>query len=347
MVTPSTVRIVGAGLAGVAVADALLSRGVSCLLIDEKGPAAGASGAASGLLHPLPGLRAQMPWRGDQAFELALQSVQRRASRDPGVVVCQGVFRPVTANQRADFERAAREGWAKWCDRGPPTAIPLALAREGLWMEQGCVVDVPRYLAAWIEDLRAQGLQTHWGEAKAWHDNPAQWVTVWCTGHQAIGRLPVACQVVRGQALVIEPPAAYQAHDLQCGVAGRAYLAPFQGKWLIGATFEHGILSQTPDPDTARQALAKRVEEMWPGGGLLDQPIHQIHVGHRCSSPDHFPICGQLDSGDWVLTALGSKGLLYHRLVATALADAMVRNAPDAIPAQISVRRWTSGGAQA
>lgn len=339
---PQFVRIVGAGLAGVALADALMELGVPCQLLDRSGVAAGASGAASGLLHPLPGLRAQPGWRAREAFELALASVQRRALLQPKVIGARGVFRPSSSSQRSDFLRAARDGWAEWCEAGPPVPVPKALAREGLWMAQGLVVDVPLYLKTWVEQLQRRGLDLQLGQElpqtssqDSLSDSSEKVCTVWCTGIDLQRMLPVPCEIVRGQALVITPT----EEPLGCGVAGRAYLAPLAQGWVVGATFEHGTLEKQGDAELARRLLQQRVEELWPGGKLLQQPLLQLHVGHRLSTPDHMPLCGRLPQGDWIIAGLGSKGLLHHVLLARMMAKALVAGRPELLPLEIAWNR--------
>jgi glycine/D-amino acid oxidase-like deaminating enzyme len=336
------VRIVGAGLAGVALADALMELGVRCQLIDQTGIAAGASGAASGLLHPLPGLRAQPGWRAREAFEEAVESVQRRSLLQPQIIGARGVFRPASHSQRKDFLRAAREGWAEWCLAGPPVPVPQVLAREGLWIEQGLVVDVPLYLKTWVEELQQRGLELQVGqkqpapegsESQAKHSGGI--TTVWCTGIDVQRLLHVPCEIVRGQALVVRPT----GEPLTCGIAGRAYVAPMKDHWVVGATFEHGAVDREGDAELARRLLRARVEELWPGGDLLDQPLLHLHVGHRLSTPDHMPLCGTLPNGDWVIAGLGSKGLLHHVLLAREVARALVAGQPDRLPMEIALAR--------
>jgi glycine oxidase len=332
------VRVVGAGLAGIALADALLQRGIPCVLLDRVGIGAGASGAATGLLHPLPGLRAIPGWRAAEAFRMARLSVERRAQRTPQIIAATGVFRPSSSLQREDFLRASREGWGIWCSGGPPCSVPQALAREGLWLAEGCVVNVPLYLQTWVAELVERGLELQFGQPIEEAD-PAQ-TTVWCTGHVLASRLPFACSVVRGQALEIEPLEEQERPTLSCGIAGRAYLAPLGNRWIVGATFEHHAPDSVPDLARARQALSARVEELWPGGRLLDQPVQRIHLGHRLSTPDHYPIAGQLPDQSWVWTGLGSRGLLYHVLGAHELAEALIHQDPSRIPEPLSLQRF-------
>ena len=65
-----TIAIIGAGLAGLAVAYHILNKNQNCTvtLFDQKGIAAGASGIAAGLLHPFVGARSKRNFEADEVI---------------------------------------------------------------------------------------------------------------------------------------------------------------------------------------------------------------------------------------------------------------------------------------
>src|SRR5690606_9126064 len=106
--------VVGAGLAG-ACAALYLSGRERVLVLDAGGPAAGASGAAAGLVNPLAGLRARPVWRMDEALDAFHDALARAGVAD--LFRGPGVLRPAADAAQAGWfrEAAARHpGHARW-----------------------------------------------------------------------------------------------------------------------------------------------------------------------------------------------------------------------------------------
>ena len=333
----SSVTIVGAGLAGLATAEAALQEGLSVTLLEAKKPGAGASGAATGLLHPFPGLRALVPWQGIPAFLSAAEHLERYAQQDPKILFTRGVWRPALPSQEQDYRRAAERAeadgrvLAQWREDGPPATLPQGLVcGAGLWIPQGFVVDVPRYLHFWSEDLRKRGVQF---VQRSWEEGLTPGITILATG-PAIGKR-LGCELVRGQSLCVQPP---PGTTLPCGIAGRAYLAPEAQGWWVGGTFEHGDDREQPEPKEAVRLLLPRVVEMWPGEHHpLTWPILAARAGLRVSAPGHLPVIGHWQGNLWVYTGLGSKGLLYHLWGAKLLMRSIVHGEP--LPVEVGMER--------
>ena len=331
MPAPS-ITVVGAGLAGLAVAEALLQRGAHVTLIEQTGVGAGASGAATGLLHPFPGLRAQMPWEGERAFFAACQQVTICSDIEPDVILARGVWRPCNPSQSDAFRKVATahgtDLQVQWCEAGPPVALPEGIAaQEGLWIPNGLVVHVPLYLATWCQDLVQRGMKC---EQRSWSPSDVTGITVLATGAE-LGR-SLGLELVRGQSLCVQAPSPM---PLSCGVAGRAYIAPGRHGWWVGATFEHGATDLVPSPEAAKELLRPRVSEIWHGPTpLLDQPLLEIRTGFRVSAPSHLPVVGRWHGDVWIYSGLGSKGLLYHMYVGDLLSQAILEGRPLPDPIQ-------------
>src|SRR3990167_8526020 len=92
--------VIGAGFGGLALCWHLLERGISVDLYDQKGVGAGASGVASGLLHPYAGEDLKRSWRADLALQEArdLLAVSQRFSSKQ-VADFSGLIRKTTEEQ--------------------------------------------------------------------------------------------------------------------------------------------------------------------------------------------------------------------------------------------------------
>jgi len=93
-----------------------------------------------------------------------------------------------------------------------------------------------------------------------------------------------------------------------------------EGKTCIaGATFEKHFENGDPDPEVAIKELMPKLAKLYPP--LASAKIIRVKSGIRASTHDHHPLLEKIDDRTWVLTGMGSKGLLYHALFAKRLID--------------------------
>jgi hypothetical protein len=90
--------IAGAGLAG-AFSAFYASRECNVLLLDPGGPAAGASGAAAGLVNPFMGVRARPVWKYGEALAALEEVLSFRITRES--VLADGILRPASSGEQA------------------------------------------------------------------------------------------------------------------------------------------------------------------------------------------------------------------------------------------------------
>ena len=110
---------------------------------------------------------------------------------------------------------------------------------------------------------------------------------------------------VRGQAVAcrLEKP-------LERSEVAKQYTAVTEDPLVchVGATYERGSRSDVPDPEEAVRLLQPSL------------PVLSVRAGVRVTNPAHyFPILEKINPKTWVLTALGSRGLLYHAYFAKKL----------------------------
>lgn len=85
--------VVGAGLAGLAVAYFLRQKGCSVTIFDKSGVGAGASGIASGLLHPYPGKKGLLSKYGFEALAATTDLLDRVEEQGEKVTLRNGIIK--------------------------------------------------------------------------------------------------------------------------------------------------------------------------------------------------------------------------------------------------------------
>lgn len=329
------VVVVGAGLAG-ACAALELARTRPVIVLDSHGPAAGASGAAAGLVNPFAGRRGARAWRADEARD-ALDAVADAA----GVpVTMSGVLRPASdPKQAAAFTRSA-EAWpdeaaflAKSRDRWPGVEAP----HGALWIPRGGHLDVARLVRGILAaaerlgaDVRTGVRVSGWEERDGFVDAITDSETiktealVLCPGDGAALLLPnLAWGRVKGQTVTLDS----RLPDGFPAVAGGVYVVPDAAGAVVGATFEHAFESLAPDP-AASVWLRDRAARLVPA--LAEAPILGARAGIRLTvpasvSPERLPRLEAVSERVWLFAGLGSRGLLTAPLLARAFAAPLWR----------------------
>lgn len=344
---PGSCAVIGAGLAGAAVAAQLALRGWQVTVLDAAGhAAAGASGLPAGLLAPhvspddallsrltRAGLRAT--WQ--QLERLLAHGSDWRASgvlerRAADTLRLPAGWQADGPNEswRADAHRLdaaglprdtpalwhARAGWVK-----PAALVRACLAAPGVRFEGGCRVAA----------LSFDGIRWQLRDARDALLAQADRVVI-AAGHESLALargLPLTA--VRGQ--VSWGPAGALPALPEIPVNGDGHLlghVPDAGGaiWLTGATFDRGETDAMPrDADT--EANRERLARLHPAAAQALAPVFErgearAWAGVRCASADRRPLVGPVDDrgapGLWVSTAMGSRGLSFAVLCAELLA---------------------------
>ncbi len=95
---------------------------------------------------------------------------------------------------------------------------------------------------------------------------------------------------------------------LERSVSSKIYTALTEDplKCHVGATYERDVIDEVPDKEKAISLLNPSL------------PVVDCRAGIRVTNPAHyFPIAQQVGPHHYVITALGSRGLLYHALMAS------------------------------
>ena len=323
---PETIVILGAGIAGAALARAFAAQGRTVEVIEAKGPGAGASGFDAALVTP----RLDV---GDldlaSGYAQALERAGQLYARIDGAVVAEGVLQlPGRDRDIERHQRVAEQGiWSPGHMRvlspaevsdhlGEPTASPA------LHMADARVIRPARVLAAWLPEgvTRATVARIERdGEGWSLFDAGGSLIrradcVIVATGAGTRSLLSLPLQPVRGQVEVAEGVKA------PAPLAWGGYAIPTGEGLLFGATHDRDDEGVEVRPDDSRRNLATLA-------GCLPQRAEQAEAAPlrsraavRATTPDRLPVAGPVDEGLHVLGGLGSRGFCLAPLLAEHVA---------------------------
>ncbi|MET3440922.1 tRNA 5-methylaminomethyl-2-thiouridine biosynthesis bifunctional protein [Variovorax paradoxus] len=357
---PGRCAVIGAGLAGAAVAASLARRGWQVTVFDAADrPAAGASGLPVGVLAPHvspdDALLSRLTRAGIRATWLELDRLleEGRDWRASGVL-----------ERRPEGDTRVPAGWS---ENGPNESWPASAAQlssaglsadaPALWHARAGWVRPSRLIEAW---LREPGIEFRGNAAVARLSRSAVgWQlldaadrllaeadrVVVAAGYESGRFAPsLPLQPVRGQVAWgrMADDLALPATPLNGDGHLIARVPENEGAllWLAGATFDRDSTNLAPQAADA-DANRERLERLHPGAAAALAPAFEhgeaeTWVGVRCASGDRRPLVGPLaDAGLWACTALGSRGLSFAALCAELLA-AQWHGEPLPLPANLA-----------
>jgi tRNA 5-methylaminomethyl-2-thiouridine biosynthesis bifunctional protein len=323
---PQTAVVVGAGVAGAAVATALAQLGLSVTVMDRSSaPAQEASGNAAGLFHgTVHGDDSRYARLFRAAALQAARSYGKAIAQDRQIGAVNGLLRldlddGGLAERQASLDRQGLPAdWVRALDAAAasacanvPLAAPAWLYPEGGWLAP----------ARWVRHVLAQDGLRFMGEAAAARISCENGLwTVWDGAQQPLATAPVlvlACtastpdllaawttepwplDATRGQVTRCTSPG--RTTPLGCAVAGDGYAIPLHdGSLLCGATRETATLADmlgAPDISGDISAAAHRhnLERLQRLTGLharTEAADLQGRSGWRLHSDDRLPIAG-------------------------------------------------------
>ncbi|MDI1342202.1 FAD-dependent 5-carboxymethylaminomethyl-2-thiouridine(34) oxidoreductase MnmC [Polaromonas sp.] len=350
-VQPSTCVVIGAGLAGAASAASLARRGWLVTVLDaHETPAGGASGLPAGVLVPhvspddsllsrlsrcgvratLQQLRALLPegrdWQASGVLERRLDDSSGLPAGWPDAG--RDWSEPANAAQleQAGLDTASAATWhhqAGWIK--PARLVQALLAQPGV---------------SWRGGVRAARLE---------RDDTGPW-QVFDGREQLIAQADlVVLAAAHGNGLLVDGGLPLQAIRGQVSwglrrtgdnsafppfpVNGHGSLLPAVPvddgvAWMAGAGFQRDRHDSRPDP-ADQQANLERLQTLLPHTARqlaadFQDGTPRAWAGVRCASPDRLPLVGPLhpvrQSGLWVNTAMGSRGLTFAVLGGELLA---------------------------
>lgn len=313
------IAVVGAGFSGLALSYLLLLKGASVDLYDEKGVGAGASGACSGLLHPYVGEQVRRSQNAEAAMEEArkLLRVASRYCKDQ-VFDFSGIIRRVTPKQRETF--------LKHQEVYKDVEV---MSDDLVKIRSGIIVCSSSYLKGLFEACKAKSLNLILKKIDSACELEAYDAFILAIGSGVFsfpGLENLVLSAVRGQTLLCKWP----LPPLKEALLGKGHIVPLPGgdKVHLGATYERGVATTLPCMETALSLLN-------PQSGVLAPEWKEIEAlecraGIRVVRPSHAtPWVYKMSEKGFAMTAMGSRGLLYHAYYGKKVADMLFNQEKD------------------
>jgi len=339
---PPSIAIIGAGIAGSALARAARAQGLSPVVIEARHPGAEASGFPAALVTPrldagdafISGLYAQALERANQLYR-----------RIPGAILAQGVLQLEHVERDANrYDKiAAQPLWPEGAMIRLSASDASAHLNEkmpmgGLMMADAFALSPAKALEAWLSDTplvmaRVEALtrsEDGWtltddeGQSLGTFDHVVL-AAGWGTAHLRPG---LSLAPVAGQADWTTDDKATP----EPAVAWGGYSVPTGNGLLFGATHDRGVDAPEPSQEASernRATLSEVLPVRW--SRHADAPLNR-RTAVRATTPDRLPICGTVEDGLHVLTGLGSRGFCAAPLLAEHLISHIV-DAPSPLPA--------------
>ncbi len=347
--------IAGAGLAGVCAALGLLDH-APVLLADHETAESASQAAMTGLANPVMSRRANLAWRADSSLA-ALHALARDIGVSP---LHRGLLRAARDwHQIEAFRARARTHPEKvrWSEAGlAAERWPWFHAPMGaLEILEGVAFNIPEILRESIKRIGARGASVRHGwKLSGWsEDNDsvvARFDSPEGTRTMSCGRLLLCVGAgildlpdmdrlklhpVKGQLIRVTSPS--MPEDVRV-ITGGPYMIPEGRDLIVGSSYEHEFDATPPRPHLSRELLEKATASLpWLG----DATIHSEHAGIRVTVPDtRLPMVGPVPGSRlvWVISGLGSKGLLSAPMIGRDLAEWL--NQPDSVPSELKIRTW-------
>ncbi len=300
------IAVIGAGLAGLAAAYHLLGN-CEVVLFDPKGIGGGASGIATGLMHPYAGEQGRRSLHATEAMQATRELLQIS-----GAEYSTGILRPVQNDEQYQMFLSHVEKYGDVRPHGP----------RCFSLESGLTIDCMGYMQGLWQAIKEKGGKLILEKVNSLNDlkDFDQIVVAAGAGIKQFPEIPFKTYLLKGQVLKCRgmqlPPS-----SMIC--KGYIALSSQPDICHIGSTYERDDLTETPDAAKAQGDLFPKVSMFFPdvhAFEVLDcrAALRVMRVGH------YFPIAERVQDNVWVLTALGSRGLLYHAFLGKQLAKAIL-----------------------
>lgn len=348
------VRIIGAGLAGCALAYFLKRAGAAPVVYEAGGEIApGASGNAAGLYNPrfTAAFGAEAEFYS-AAFALALETFPGLG--DIGWNPC-GALHLMTDGQKARRFGKTAESWPapemRLCNAREASEIAgVEISYDALFLPRSGSVSPRKLCAAYgsgvdfrfrspVGDLAEIGAAIGPGVSSPpcyagdFEDRRAE-ATVLACGMAARAFFPgLPLRPVRGQ--VTFAKASPRSAGLKTNLCYGGYVsAPAGGLHMAGATFQRGVDHAGVLPGDDAENLAKLAAFIPALGGL---EAAGARAGVRAATPDHFPVAGWMGGRLYVSAGHGSHGILSALMAARVLTD-MILERPQGVSPRVIER---------
>ena len=305
------IAIIGAGFCGLSAAWFLLQqKNCDVIIFDAKGIGGGASGMAAGLMHPYAGKYGRRSLYANEGMQATLEliAIAQEQIAEP-ILLSKGIIRHVeNEEQRKVFLSHAK----KYGD-------VEEISEDRFFLSSGVTIDCPSYLQGLWKAIEKRGGKLCKERVDS-IDALAAFDQVIIAAGGGIRQFPECASlpigVLKGQ--VLECSGSSLAHS----EIGSGYIASRKESCYLGSTYEREFATEAPDSDIAQKELLPKIASFFPAVDKLTMIGCQAAM--RVTRKGHYtPIAAQLSPRVWALTAMGSRGLLYHAYFGKTLAAAV------------------------
>lgn len=364
--------VIGAGIAGCSMTEALARRGWRVTLLERHAaPAGEASGNPAGLLHPMLARDDNLAARFSRAAYLYSLRLLQRLDSPALPWQARGILQIAADERDAELQRdCCRElpaDYVSWLDQAQASArAGLPVAAGGWWFPHGAWVNPPVFCQALLQ-AAGEAVEIRYSSSVAMlHQEDGQWQALDAAGRllataphvilanaQAatalVPDISLTLRAIRGQLSYL--PASTLA-GLETALCGVGYAIRTDAMSLVGASFVEG------DTDTTLRASEhadnlRKLSALLPGVSMPeDAAALPGRVSFRAASHDRLPLVGTLPQaafkvqysltrlprqpGLHALLGFGARGLSWAPFAAELLAAQLCA---EAVPAEQALLR--------
>jgi tRNA 5-methylaminomethyl-2-thiouridine biosynthesis bifunctional protein len=361
---PGSALVIGAGLAGAAVAASLKRRAWQVILIEADRPSAGASGLPVGMLSPHVSPDDGLLSRWSRAgLRCTWSEVTRLLEAHTHYSAC-GILQ-----RRLDATGALPSDWPEaghhWSAPAEAmSGLGPSLLAGAIWHASGGWVRPLALVSAWLHEA---GLSPQIARVEQLLHQNGQWLALDASSHElaradllVLANASDSARLLAGMGLALEGGqilrgqvswAPVQPGDVlpPVPVNGHGHLVPqfthAQGQscWQLGASFERDQTNLQPSAQSHADNLSKLQQLLPHSAQSLVQRQAQAWVGLRYAYKDHLPLIGPIDEqqwpGLWLSTAYGSRGLAGTALAGELIA-AWLHDEPLPVEGRLAQAVW-------
>jgi glycine/D-amino acid oxidase-like deaminating enzyme len=319
------IAIVGAGIAGLSLCEWLLDINCEITLIDSNDSLMG-SNAPTILFHPFPGRSLELHPNLQDATNSTVQILERWKILFPDFIRSTRMIRPLLGNNESRLRKSYETNWKNkttdWLQFDRWSAQKIHSIDPGFNQNFDAITYTPAYAVdyaelrvALIKNFQSRGVSyVQTSIETIQKDN--RWLlpklsdnfesVVLATGNSTSYWFPSLRITLQGGSL-LHAKTDFRTKNL-ISVNGLHIGSHSDGNLVVGST----RWTSLPTSNSQIIELQKRVREQFPN--IPPLKTKAIWHGVRCIYPsDRFPLCGELPHcrGVFVITALGSKGLLW------------------------------------
>lgn len=322
------IAIIGAGLSGLATAWMLLKKNpfIKISIFDSNAIGGGTSGMASGLLNLYSGATSKLNPLGLEGFKTTCQLLEI-ATLYMGKQVAhqQDLLRLATNDlQHKKYREASLEYadliWMEAFETRP--MIPGISNYPGIMISKNMTVNMTLYLNGLWLALEQKGVKLEIEKIEDLDQLKTFDAIVIAAGpgvKGVISNLKTPLYHNKGQILTLKWPKNIEKPTIAFN--SNTYLVVDKDLDICytGSSYERNYVDEKPDTEIAVSKILPKTTLIFKD--LKNADVINCRAGIRVSCPGHLPLIEKVNNKTWVITAMGSRGLLYHGYYAEILAE--------------------------